>query len=322
MDCAIAAGGINCTTNPSYCSKLLDSEPDYIQGVIDEVIKGTRDNEEVAWLVYQKACSRVMAAFLPLFKKSAGSYGYVTMQDDPRLDDNEDAVVRAVLRNRPLGQNFMAKIPVIGGGLDALERCVAEDIPICATEVFSVAQAIHMCDLYNKAAETTGKHPPFFVTHITGIFDEYLKKVAARDDIRISSDVLAQAGCTVARKEYHLLKERGYPTTMLGGGARSLRHFTELVGGDVHITINWSTAQELIDKDAPALSRIDVETPEAVVAELCEKFEDFEKAYNEDGLSVEEFAGYGPVQLFRNSFLNGYYRLLAAICARRNFHAL
>jgi hypothetical protein len=95
-----------------------------------------------------------------------------------------------------------------------------------------------------------------------------------------------------------------------------------MVGGDVHITINWSTAQEIIDAGTLVISRIDVETSQSVIDELCEKFVDFRRAYFEDELSLEEFAGYGPVQLFRNAFLKGYYLLLAEIASRRHARAL
>ncbi len=322
VDRAIAAGAVNCTTNPAYCSKLLVSDPDYIRGVIDEVIVTTHDDDVAATRVYQRAGARVMARFRPLHEQSSGKYGYVTMQDDPRNDENPVAVIRGALHNRTLGPNFMAKIPVIEGGVEALEACVEGNIPICATEVFSMAQAITMCELYQQAVERTGNRPPFFVTHITGIFDEYLGKVAEREGIDISPKVLSQAGCAVARKEYRMLKERGYETTMLGGGARGTHHFTEMVGGDVHITINWSTAQEIIDAGTPVVSRIDVETSQSVINELSEKFVDFRRAYNEDELSLEEFAGFGPVQLFRNAFLKGYYLLLAEIASRRHAQAL
>jgi transaldolase len=322
LEHAIAAGAINCTTNPAYCSKLLASDKGYLHTLIDQVIRETRDDEEAAVRVYQRASQRVMEGFLPLYEHSQGRYGYVTMQDDPRQDHNAEAGIRCVLDNRRLGPNYMAKIPVIQGGLEALEACVEEDVPICATEVFSVAQAITMCERYAQAARRTGKRPPFYVTHISGIFDEYLEKVARREGIQIAPEVLAQAGCAVARKEYRLLKERGYATTLLGGGARGVHHFTEMVGGDVHVTINWSTAQEIIDADTPLVPRIDAETPAAVIDELCDKFPDFRKAYFEDGLALDEYADYGPVQLFRNAFLKGWYLLLAEIPSRRHALAL
>jgi len=322
LEQAIAAGAINCTTNPAYCSKLLASDKDYLHGLIDQVIRETRDDETAAAWVYQRASQRVMERFLPLYEQSQGRYGYVTMQDDPRQDQNAEAAIRCVLDNRQLGPNFMAKIPVIRGGLEALEACVEENVPICATEVFSIAQAITMCERYEQAARRTGKRPPFYVTHISGIFDEYLEKVARREGIPIAPEVLAQAGCAVARKEYRLLKERGYSTTLLGGGARGVHHFTEMVGGDVHVTINWSTAQEIMDAGTPLIPRMETETPAAVIDELCEKFPDFRKAYFEDGLALDEYADFGPVQLFRNAFLKGWYLLLAEIPSRRHALAL
>jgi len=321
LDRAIAAGAINCTTNPAYCSKLLISDTDYLHQVIDQVLaEVTLDIEEAAVLVYQQAAKRVMDAFRPLYQQSDGAYGYVTMQGDPREDQDTDAVMRQVHSDRQLGANFMVKIPVIKGGLQAIEACVEENVPICATEVFSIAQAVRICDLYEQTARRTGNYPPFFVTHITGIFDEYLGKVARRGEIEIAPEVLAWAGCTVARKEYRLLQERGYHATLLGGGARGTHHFTEMVGGDVHVTINWSTAEEIIAADDSLVKRIDVETPAWVMDKLCQ-IPVFCKAYEDDGLSEEEYAEYGPVQLFRNSFMKGWYLLLAEVASRRHYHA-
>ena len=285
-------------------------------------MEATTDIEKAATLVYQRASKRIMDAFLPLFETTNGACGYVTMQDDPRDDQETGAILRGVRNNRKLGPNYMVKIPVIEGGMEAIEACVAENIPICATEVFSIAQAREICELYEQAAQRTGNHPLFYVTHITGIFDEYLGKVARREGIEIDPAVLAWAGCAVARKQYKMMKERGFRATMLGGGARDNYHFTEMVGGDVHVTINWSTAEDIIRLDPPQTNRIDVETPQEILDELSAKFVAFRQAYDDDGLAVEEFAEYGPVQLFRNAFLKGWHLLLAEVASRRNYNAL
>ena len=96
-----------------------------------------------------------------------------------------------------------------------------------------------------------------------------------------------------------------------------------MVGGDVHVTINWSTAQEIMDADKPLVPRmIEGEPSAAVIAELRAKFPDFRRAYDDNGLSVAEFADFGPVQFFRNAFLNGWYLLLAEVAARRNLWAV
>jgi transaldolase len=109
---------------------------------------------------------------------------------------------------------------------------------------------------------------------------------------------------------------------MLGGGARALYHFTEMVGGDIHVTINWKDADALIRENGQVVSRIDAETPQSVIDELCDKLEVFRKAYLDDGLKREEYADYGPVQLFRNAFLMGWFTLLAEVSRRRNALAI
>ena len=320
LEPSIKAGAVCCTTNPSYCSKVIQLEPDYLHGVIDQVIARVQDNDAAAEQVYHAAAKRILEAFLPIYERTEGLYGYVTLQGDPRLDTNPDAIVEESLRCRELAPNFMAKIPVTEAGIQALETLVEKGVPICATEIFSVSQAVEMCAVYQRAAEKGDSHPPFYVTHITGIFDQLFRSTVRSERIDISEDILAQAGCIIARKEYRILKERGYPGTMLGGGARGLHHFTEMVGGDLAVTLNWATMKELIDADGPVVSRMDVEAPQSVVNELREKLPGFRRAYDEGALSTEEYEDFGPVVLFRTMFLNGYTRLLDAIADRRLQH--
>ncbi len=317
MEEAIAAGAVSCTTNPTYGAKLLKSEPDYIYPIIDRVITETPDDDEAADRVCEAVSARLLAGFLPLYERSRGKSGFVTLQSDPRKDEDANELIREALRYRALGPNFMTKVPVTKAGLEAMEVLIAENIPLCATEVFSLAQAASVCDLYGNVTKKTGKRPPIYITHITGIFDEYLANVVERDRIDISSEALGWAGATVARREYLLLMERGCRGTLLGGGARSTRHFTDFVGGEVQITINWSTARELIDTNPPVVDRMLLKTPPEIDRELSDKLSDFRMASGIDALSVEEYAGFGPVQFFRNNFIAGYERLLSAISARR-----
>jgi len=103
----------------------------------------------------------------------------------------------------------------------------------------------------------------------------------------------------------------------IDAAARKPRHFTETVGGDVHIAINWDMAEKLIQGDDPVEPRMDVQTPEAVIKETCAKFEDCRRAYIDDALAPEEFADFGGVGYFRDMFLNGYAHLHTETAAHR-----
>jgi transaldolase len=317
---SIAAGAIACTTNPSYASKLLSSEserPEVLQAV-SRAVSQARDDQEAVDLVQQQLARRIMREFLPLHTATPGREGFVSIQGNPLKDTDADGIVNEALRYAALGANFIAKIPTTEAGLAAMEALLRRNVPVIATEIMAIAQAVAACEIYRKASRESGRSPAFFVTHITGIFDEYLRETVERDGIAISPQALAVAGAVVARKQYHLMKERGYPGILLGGGARGLSHFTDFVGGEVDITINWKgTADKLIDQDDPVVPRIDTPEPRALVDELLARLPDFARAYREDGLAGSEYAGYGPVVKFRDSFVKGWAQIQDLVGRKR-----
>jgi transaldolase len=115
------------------------------------------------------------------------------------------------------------------------------------------------------------------------------------------------------------MKERNYPVGFIGGGARGLHHFTEMVGADACITINWSgTADELVKTDPPVLQRFFMPTPLSVIDELVQKIEDYRRGYFAGALRAEEYESFGPVVLFRTMFEKAWSDALGAIAARRD----
>jgi transaldolase len=73
----------------------------------------------------------------------------------------------------------------------------------------------------------------------------------------------------------------------------------------------------LLEEDPPVVSMIDTPAPQSFVDELLERIPDFQRAYLEEGLSVDEFQDFGPVVLFRHSFVDGWRYLLKTIRERR-----
>jgi transaldolase len=317
-DLAIAAGAISCTTNPTYSARVIKMEPDRAMAAIRQVIRESPDNRHAADRAQQAIVKTIMEKFLDLYDRAPGRQGLVSIQGDPHADDDAGHIVDEAMRFREISRNFITKIPCTAAGLKAFEKLIPENMPIIATEVFAMAQAIEVCELYQRISQRCGKHPPFYVTHISGIFDECLAKTAEREGIQVSAQGLAQAGCILARKQYALMRKRGYDITLMGGGARGTHHFTEMVGGTAHVTINWSTADEIIKANPAITSRIDAHDPQALIDELCDKLPDFRKAYCDDGLSVEEFADFAPLRYFRNMFVHGWDTLLETVRKERS----
>ncbi len=316
---AIEAGAISCTTNPSYASRLLatDERPQVLHE-IERAAGQARDDNEAADVVQQRLARRIMEEFLAVHAAAPRRQGFVSVQGNPFGDTDADAMVNEALRYAKLAPNFIAKIPTTEAGLTAMEALLRRNVPVIATEIMAIAQALDACELYACVARDTGHSPAFFVTHITGIFDEYLKETADRSGIAVSPQALAAAGALVARKQYRLMKERGYPGILMGGGARGLAHFTDFVGGEIDITINWKgTADRLIEADGPVVLRMDAPQQPELAGELLAKLPDFARAWAQDGLTRREYAGYGPVVKFRDSFARGWNQVLDLVRAQR-----
>ena len=317
---ALEAGARGCTTNPSYVSKLFDSPDDYRQVLraVDLLVPYEPDDSIVAAKVQKAMVSRLSDLFLPLYEESKGSAGFVTIQGDPFTETSARSIIDEGVENRKIGPNITIKIPVTAPGIEAISYFVERDVPTMATEVMGLSQVIAICEAYREAAAAAGHDSVFFITHITGILDDHFKQVVAEGNIDISPEALKYAGLSIAKREYQLIKERGYPGTMIGGGARKLEDFTELVGGDLAVTINWEgTAKALLDKDEPVRPRIDVPIDARIVAECTEKLPDYSRAYEPEGMKPAEFYDYGGVALFRSSFMKGWKQLLALISERR-----
>ncbi|MGA9061746.1 MAG: transaldolase family protein [Terracidiphilus sp.] len=320
-DWAIANGASGCTNNPSYTQKMLDHPqqgPEALR-ILDEAISESDNDDEAAAIFQRKLARPIAEKFMPMFTGSSGEHGYVSIQGDPIHEDDPDVVIREALENRKVSPNICCKIPTTKSGLTAMEYLVGQDVPMNATEIFGISQAISLCETYMKSSQRTGKRPKLYISHITGIYDDHFRNVVKTEHIDISPDVLWQAGLAVFRKLYKLKEQRGYPGTFIAGGARGLHHFTEVVGGKVCCTINWEgTADALLEQDPPVVYRLFNPVPEKVIDELMEKLPDFKRGYLEDGLDVEEYEGFGPVQLFRSSFIKSWTRVLGLIKERRS----
>jgi len=315
---AIEAGMTNCTTNPTYPMKQIQREPEVMNPIIDRICREEQDDCRAAALIQRECVTKLMSRFIEVFDPETRMDGLVSLQGDPILEDDPQVIIQEALECVALGPNYLAKIPTTKAGLEAMKVLIPKDIPIIATEVMSISQMIAACELYKEVSESSGKTPPFFVTHIAGIFDDYMKKVVEEQNIDIVPDIVFQAGTAVGRKLYGIFKERNYPGVILSGGARGLHHFTEFVGGDMHVTINWkNSADALIEKNDPVIERINNPIPGYVIDELIAKIPDFSLAWEENGLKVEEFESYGAVLLFRKAFTDGWEFLLSEIKKRR-----
>lgn len=320
-DLAIAECATGCTLNPSYSQKMLDhpEEGPYAHKMLDGVIHDVKDDVEAVAEFQRRIAAPICEKFMGIFEASDHQEGYVSIQGDPIREEDPNVIITEAHHNLKVSPNVCIKIPTTKSGLTAMRTLVPEGTVINATEIFAVQQGLDLGELYESLVPKGKQGPKLYYSHIAGIYDDALNAYAQKNQVDISPDLIAQAGLAVSRKLYGMVKEAGYRMSFIGGGARGLHHFTELVGGDVNLTINWKgTAEDLLIMNPFVVSRIFNPVPHKVIDELMAKLPDFKRGYVVGGIHVDEYDEFAPVELFRSSFIKSWKRVHDIIKEKRN----
>jgi transaldolase len=86
-------------------------------------------------------------------------------------------------------------------------------------------------------------------------------------------------------------------------------HWSEFIGGDVIISPPYKWQMRYNSSDVPVISRIDKPVDPKIVDELLKKFPDFQRAYNENGLTLEEFDTFGSTARTLRQFIQACHDL-------------
>ena len=319
IDLGLKTGSIAIASNPLYIATLLEAEPQFVHATIDEIMKqaSTKDNEQLAMEVIQKAVSRALKMLHPLYRESHRRHGHVAIQGNPLRNDDLTALLGEAERFRALGENVIIKLPATVEGARALEELTARGWSTIGTMGFSVDQYIYLAEAYRRGLQRTKEKPRCLITMLPGMFDGFLAEDAARRGVEVSDEMLCLAGICAARAVYRVYRERNYEAAILSGGANSTSHWTELVGQDMAMTLSGKLTETLIKQSPRVESRIEASAPREMIEELRQKFPDFVTACDEGSMAPEIFRSYGPVVRFQKSLAEGLEIIINEIRKRR-----
>ena len=133
---AIAAGAVSCTTNPTYCGKMLANPEmrDIVLSLIGEGCRMYSDASDIAAFAQRKSVKLLMDKFLPVYEAAGGVNGFVSLQGVPFKEDDPANIINEALKDLALGKNFIAKIPTTEAGLEAIKYLCARNVPVIATD--------------------------------------------------------------------------------------------------------------------------------------------------------------------------------------------
>jgi transaldolase len=100
---------------------------------------------------------------------------------------------------------------------------------------------------------------------------------------------------------------------VLAAAYRNHRHWSELIGGDIILTIPSKWQRLFNASDIEVTPRFDDPVPAEAIEELERLVPDFSRAYEPDGMTVEEFDGFGATVRTLRQFIASYQELVATV---------
>jgi transaldolase len=317
---AIENGAVGATSNPTIVGEVLEKELDRWSGRIGEIVAEhpAWSEDEVTWRLVEEMAVKAAELLGPVFDREHGLKGRISIQTDPRQYRNAAALVEQARNFAALAPNMQVKIAATRAGIEAIEEATAAGIDINATVSFTVPQVIAVADAVERGLhrrEAAGSDVSMMrpvATMMIGRLDDWIQVLAERDGVTLTPGAASWAGIACFKRAYPIFCQRGYRTRLLAAAYRHHLHWSELIGGDVVLTIPAKWQRLFNASDIEVRPRIDEPVPGEILTEL-RKIPDFRRAYEPDGLTVDEFASFGPTVRTLRSFIASYHDLVARV---------
>jgi len=318
---SVEHGAVGATCNPVIVLGVLKKEINAWKGRIQSLIREhpTATEDEIAWQLVREISAQAATLLKPIFDEQQGRNGRLSIQTDPRLFRDSDAILKQAIEFDQIAPNMIVKIPVTRAGITAIEEATYRGISINATVCFTLPQCVAVAEAVErgfKRREQEGKEIASMgpvCTIMVGRLDDWLKVLLEKHNLSIDPGYLEWAGVTVFKKTYQIFRERGYRIRLLSAAFRNHMHWSELIGGDVIISPPYSWQVRFNSSDIEVRPRIHEPVANTIVEALLAKFPDFRRSYMEDALAVEEFDSFGPTLRTLRQFVAACHDLDALV---------
>jgi len=154
----IDLGVTGVTTNPSIFENAIAKTSDY-DDEIKSLAKAGKSSAEIYETLTLQEVGAAADIMRPVYDKTNGKDGYVSLEVNPLLASDRDTTISEAKRlfallKRP---NVMIKIPATPEGISALTECIAGNVNVNSTLIFSKEQYINVAKAYIEGTKRGGK---------------------------------------------------------------------------------------------------------------------------------------------------------------------
>jgi len=208
------------TSNPAIFEKAIMDSQDYDAEIKALTLEG-KDPQAIYESLSQGDVRSAADSFAPLYVRTNGADGFVSLEVNPHLARNTQGTVDEARRlwaqlNRP---NVFIKVPATEQGLPAIRQLISEGISVNVTLIFGlpryrqVAEAF-IAGLEARAAEgkplkQVASVASFFVSRIDAAVDPLLALSAARGprEAEMAKEFQGRTAIASAKLAYQIYKE-------------------------------------------------------------------------------------------------------------------
>ena len=318
LEYAISYGAVGATANPTIVTDVWKGDPAHWRGRVRVLAEARSDATEVdlAWAVVEEMSLLAAPLLLPTFEATGGRQGRLSMQTDPTLFRSYERMLDQGTAFDRLAPNIIVKFPATSVGVRVMEEATYRGVSVNATVSFSVAQAVAAAEAVERGLrrrEADGLPIDAMgpvITLMMGRLEDWLRVQTERDGIVADPTALPWSGVAVFKRADAEFKIRGLRARLLGAAIRHHLHWSELIGGDVVITLPAVWQRRFNASSVEVRPRIDEPVAPAIVDELRTRFPDFVRAFEPDGLTPQEFDTFGPTARTLRAFTGSYHELL------------
>jgi len=292
------------TSNPAIFEKAIAESTVYDKDILQKSLK-TKYVISIYESLSQRDVQNASDVFLPVYEKTSGRDGYVSLEVNPHLAHDTKGTIREARRlcaalDRP---NVLIKVPATTEGLAAIQELISEGISVNVTLLFGLPRYRQVAEAYLAGLEARAAQGKS-VRHITSVASFFLSRIDTLVDplvknnfesegkkSEIAKRVYGQVAVSSAKTAYQIYKDifgskRFKKLSDMGACKQRLlwaststknpeysdiKYIEELIGPDTVNTVPPETLDAYRDHGDPK-SRLekDVAGAEWVMAQLSE----------------------------------------------------
>lgn len=219
------------TSNPTLFEKAI-SESNIYDLDIRTLAFRKKDTKEIYETLSQRDIQNAADEFRPLYEKTDGKDGYVSLEVNPHLAFDTQGTIEEARRlwaalNRP---NVFIKVPATAAGLPAIRQLISEGINVNVTLLFGLSRYRQVIKAYKagitarleqgKPVKNVVSVASFFLSRIDSVIDPLEAEFVASggEQAHFATHICGQVAISSAKLAYKIYKQ-----------AFEGKHFIELV---------------------------------------------------------------------------------------------